>query len=173
MTAQPPSPKRPPGRAPFPHATDYVAPVIDIEEDESPNTQRTGSPKPTPEEPFPLHSGYVPTLSDISEQIASLSTHLVAVHSSSAQTHEEVKGIARDAKSTRQEVALLRQDVGELRGYVMGDHAPRITAVEAKTRKLSIPPAAKAGVIGSGAGGMIVFVVEVLVPLLRQWLESK
>jgi hypothetical protein len=81
--------------------------------------------------------------------------------------------VHREVALTRKEVGNARGEIADLRKLVVGDHAPRLTQVEAKTSRITLPPAAKAGGIGAGAGGIVVLLVEVIIPLVSQLLEGK
>jgi len=96
------------------------------------------------EEPFDLRSEYVPTLKDISEQIGAVSSHLVAVH---------------------KECAIIRHDLGELREYVMADHAPRITRVEQEAKRFTLPTLSP-GVKAAGKYGSLLLAVPTLLQIL-------
>jgi|SRR5687768_13168401 len=80
-------------------------------------------------ESFELRADYVPTMRDLSEQIGALGQGLVAVHQECSATRIELANLSR---------------------YVMGDHAPRITAVEQKS--VSLRP------IAVGTGKVIAYV---------------
>lgn len=108
-------------------------------------------PPPSEEQPVPLVSERVPTMRCLSEQIAA---------------------VGREVHETRAEL-------GELRRYVMGDHAPRITQaessishVERATRKLTVHPTVKKGAALGGAA-VIYPVVEALWPVVRHWIETR
>lgn len=144
MTAIPPRPKR---REPFLLSADY-------------------EPEVTVEEPIPLTSADVPTMRDLSEQIGAVGSHLQVVHEEAALARVAANDAAAEARAARGEIA-------EVRRLVVGDHAPRITQVEAKTSRITLPPSAKAGGIGVGAGGAVVLAAEVLWPLVQRWLETR
>ena|ERR1044071_3517819 len=105
----------------------------------------------TDEAPFPLRSDDVPTMKDLSRQIGM---------------------VDRRVRIVRRETALTRKELGELRGFVMGDQAPRLTQVEAKTRAITIPPIAKKGAAFVGVGSLYPL-LEWLIPLIQKWFESR
>jgi len=104
---------------------------------------------PVDSDPIPLTSEYVPTMRDLSEQIGAVSSHLTVVH---------------------KECALTRAELGQLRTYVMTDHAPRITEVE--RRAPVIPHGVKKG--GAVVGIAAVYpLLEWLIPIIQKWIESR
>jgi hypothetical protein len=141
----PPAPAQP-----YPHAADFEPPVT-VEEPEA--------------EPIPLTSDDVPTMQDLRDQIGAVSSHLQVVHREASLGRAAAVNAGLEAKACR-------GDVAELRALVLGDHAPRITQVEARTSRITIPPSAKAGGIGVGAGGIVVAIVE-LWPIVQRWLETR
>jgi hypothetical protein len=106
-------------------------------------------PEPVDDErPFELGGDHVPTLAGISAQIETLAAHVLVVH---------------------QEVAMTRVEVGELRGLVLKDHAPRITAAEHKIR---VPDGVKT--VGKYAGfGAVVTLVQQLWPVVADLLAKR
>lgn len=93
-------------------------------------------------EPIPLTSDDVPTMKDLGDKL--------------------------DRVELR--VSNVQVDLARLRTYVMGDHAPRITAVEKRLPPL--PPWVKKG----GAYGAIAAaypLLEWLIPLAQKWIESR
>jgi hypothetical protein len=131
---------------------------------------------PLDEEPIPLTSDAVPTMQDLSDQIGAVKRDLseqIGAQSSHIQVvHREASLGRAAAVNAGLEAKACRGDVAELRALVLGDHAPRITQVEARTSRITIPPGAKAGGIGVGAGGIVVALVE-LWPLVQRWIESR
>lgn len=99
--------------------------------------------------PFNLASDQVPTMRDLSVQIGAVDRRLRVVH---------------------REGALTRKELGELREYVMGDHAPRISDVE--RRLPPIPPGLKKGA-AYGAVAAAWPLLEWAVPLVQKWFESR
>lgn len=130
-------------------------------------------------DPIPLVSPDVPTMRDLSKQLGALDSHLGVVHKESALARvaamdaanaAQLARTAADAAAARADMA--REEIAEVRKLVLGDHAQRITQVEARTSRITIPPGAKAGGIGVGAGGIVVALVE-LWPLVQRWIESR
>ena len=98
--------------------------------------------------PFELGGDHVPTLAGISEQIETLAAHVLVVH---------------------QEVALTRVEVGELRGLLLKDHAPRITAAEHRIR---VPDGVK--IAGKYAAfGTLVTLVQQLWPVVADLMAKR
>lgn len=171
MSALPPRPKPravPPAPAqPYPVASDFEVPV---------DVERPSQDLPMAE-PIPLVSPDVPTMRELSDQIESMGQDLserIEAQSSHLQVvHREASLGRAAAVDASLEAKACRGDVAELRALVLGDHAPRLTQVEAKTSKLTLPKGAKAIGVGGGVGGIVVFAAEVLWPLLQRWLESR
>lgn len=149
--AVPPAPAQP-----YPVASDFEV-HVDVE--------RQSQDLPMAE-PIPLVSPDVPTMRHLSEQIGAVSSHLQVVHREASLGRAAAVDASIEAKACR-------GDVAELRALVLGDHAPRLTQVEAKTSKLTLPKGAKAIGVGGGVGGIVVFAAEVLWPLVQRWLASQ
>jgi hypothetical protein len=151
---------------PYPPASDFVPPPAD---DGSSDT-----------EPFPLVQRKPATLESLADQIGQLSAHLGVVHKEAALARVAATDAADRADAAAVSAEAARGDVAELRRLVLGDHAPRITQVEAKasqveakTSRITIPPSAKVGIGGASVGGVVVLIAEVLWPLAQKWLETR
>jgi hypothetical protein len=146
-------PPRPLRREPFPTAADYVEPPVEVED----------------EDPFPLTSEHVPTMRDLSQQIGAVSQGQVALL-------KQVQLSRKETALGRKEVADARGEIAELRTLVVGDHAPRITAVEQGERQSRIPPGLRKGAAKGAIGVGLVSIwpiVEALWPLVQKWIESR
>jgi hypothetical protein len=125
--------------------------------------------RPNEAEPFMLlkrnaNPAHPVSNEDLSEQIASVSIHLGVVHKEAALARAE----ATDAKKAANAAY---DAVDELRSLVIGDHAPRISQVEKKTSRFSIPPSVRRGAAKAGIGAALVSLVPViqqLVPLIQK-----
>jgi hypothetical protein len=127
--------------------------------------------RPNEAEPFMLlknaKPGHPVSNEDLSEQIGAVSTHLCVVHREAALARAE----ATDAKKAANSAY---DAVDELRSLVIGDHAPRISQVEKKTSRFSIPPNIKRGAAKAGIGAALVSLVPViqqLVPLIEKAIK--
>lgn len=114
-------------------------------------------------EPFLLLTNQNPSIpvtnEALSQQIGAVSAHLCVVH--------------REVSLAREEATAANAGVTELRTLVIGDHAPRISQVEKKTSRFSIPPGVKRGAAKAGIAGALVSLVPLiqqLVPLIQKAL---
>jgi len=124
-------------------------------------------PRPKPREPFqpaadleaqpflltrhdPPNGAAPVTLEDLSQQIGAVDRRVAAVQREGQQT---------------------RHELGELRDYVMADHAPRITAVEQRV-PITIPPGVRKGALYTALVSLYP-VLDALWPLARDWLASR
>ena len=82
----------------------------------------TASP-PRPREPFPVATDYaepIPLIRTANPDVPVTNEHL----------SQQMGALDARIGAMHRDVALTRTELGELRGLVVGDHAPRITAVE-------------------------------------------
>lgn len=127
--------------------------------------------KPAEAEPFLLLSNKktsAVTNEDLSQQIGALSSHLVVVH-------EEVALARADSAHAREAATSANDAINELRSLVLGDHAPRISKVEERASRLSIPPGVKRGAVkGVGYAGLVslVPIIQQLWPLIEKALAK-
>lgn len=108
-----------------------------------------------------------PTLRELSEQIGAIGAHLQVVH--------EEASLARHAAEHAGNA------VDELRRVVDGDHAPRITRVEARASDVeqqvsTVSPQLRACALRIGAYGgaaSLYPLLDWLIPLVQRWLTSR
>jgi hypothetical protein len=154
VTARPPRPQR---REPFAPATDYVEPPVEVDAED--------------QEPFLLRSDHIPTMRDLSEQIAAVGMGQTALL-------KQVQLSRKETAFARQEVAGARGEIAELRTLVVADHAPRITAVEQSERqsRIAIPPGLRRGAAKGAVGiglASIYPIAEAVWPLVKKLIEGQ
>jgi hypothetical protein len=103
------------------------------------------SPPPTPAQPYPPAVDYNPTVKDVSDQVAAMSSTLNSIVVACDNNGKRINGLQVVVANTKEDVADLVREHGEgidtrvrlihneialLRATVTGDHAPRLTRIE-------------------------------------------